>query len=209
MTDFLNRPLGVVGRLFQFINGATQRNAVDLSSEIQPVFDYSRQAELGARGQNLQGYLALGQTLENDTGGAADILISSDPYALFDSITQFSDFRTLLHRLWLVDLYGSVDELGNANWTKQTTGIIYNDTTNPRIRGLKHWDDFTDPLKLTEGHPLLLDEAQSFGPFPSLPIYLPVGTEWETTASSTDDCISRCHAVFWAGPIGTTPPGSY
>lgn len=206
MTEFLNRPLQVVSRLYQFLNADVPRSDFDLTTRIQPVHDYSREAELGGRGIDLQGYLELGQTLANATAGATVIHITTDVYAAFDSITQFSDFRSVKDRLWLIAVFGSVDAALAGNWTSATTGINMQSVSPSRIRGLAHWNVDIDPLVAVSGRPMVLDETQPF-PLITEPIYLPLGTIWATAAASTDDCTARVHAIFWAGRIGTTPPG--
>lgn len=210
MTQFRSRSLSVLDRLYNFIGGTRGLNRFDLAGAIQPVHDFSREAELGSRGTEANsGYLSIGDTLTNASMGATTIFSSRDVYASFDLVGALNDFSSRLHRLWLIDIFGTVTVDGDqGNWSSSGAGIKYQDPV--RVRLLKNWNDDLGPLASLEDRPMVADETRSPVPF-TRPIYLPfiptLPTLLQSTSVSTDDCEVRIHWLFWAGPIGTTPPG--
>lgn len=203
MAGILQRAIQVLDRLYNFPGGTRGLSEFDLAGAIQPVHDLSREAEFGSRGAQDSGYLYIGQTLDNDSSGAETTRVSTDPYVAFTSIGEFSNFRTADHRLWLMGVFGSVDTLGAANWTNMQPALQF---ANDRVLILANYDaDVTAPIA-SGSRPLVQNEASLPQPF-QMPIFLPVGTLLVTASASTDDVISRLHAIFWGGPIGVTPPG--
>lgn len=208
MTDFLNRPLGLVTRIFRFLNGEAPRSAIDLGSAAQPVYDYSRQSELGARGsQRDDAYLFLGQTDVHVATG--DIFVSSDIYALFDSIGGLVDFNSLgarKDRLWYIMSFCTTNDtadLGNVN-----LGFRFDPDGDNRTLLVNRWDVFGNPLVSGGNTPMMLGQATLVTPVPT-PLFLPPGTLMVGTSLSdaSGTVTVRRHALFWAGPQGATPPG--
>lgn len=203
MARFQERLLTVAEACYRFIGGERQVSNFSLASPIQPVHDYSRQSELGARGRGAMGYLRVGQTLTNATAGATTIFASLDPYTAFDP--PIFDFDARRHRLWMMDLYASVDTTDANNWSSAASGIAYDPSGTNRVRALRHWNEDLPGLTSAGQRPCVLQEAQAFPE--GLPVYFPPGTLWVSNCISTNDCVGRVHATFWAGPIGTSPPG--
>lgn len=209
MAGILQRAIAVLDRLYNFPGGTRGLSEFDLDSPITAVHDLSREAEHGARGTQAQGgYLQLGQTLENDTAGAVTILVSTDVYAAFDATGDLNDFRSADHRLWLIGVFGSVDDTNNANWTNSKTTIRYGPGGNNRTQILAVWDLDISSTVAAGDRPMVADEGELPAPV-NFPIFFPIGTLWESDSVSTNDCIARIHSLWWAGPIGTTPPGMY
>lgn len=208
MTDFLNRPLGAVSRIFRFFNGDAQRSAVDLSGALQPVYDYSRQAEREARGgQGTSGYLELGQTLVEV--GAATGFASTDPYASFNSIGQLIDFDSngrRRDRLWLMGLFASSN---TSNFTIATSGINFEAVTPSRILVLAQWDVRAAAMVSMQDEGLMvLAASPKVMPADSwFPFFLAPGDLWVSSATLAGAGTTRIHSRWWAGPEGTTPPG--
>jgi len=205
VTDFLNRPLSAVQRIFRFLNGESQRSAVDISAAIQPVFDYSRQSELGARGILAAGFLELGQTLVHVGSGA--LFATTDPYASFNAIGQFSDFNSTgqrKDRLWLLGLFATTSS--SSPFTDMQTGIDYQDPLRSMI--LARWDSAVSLLAAAQPLNLLKLSASGLVAPPAMfPIYFPPGALWNTRSNASGAVTNRVHARWWAGPLGTTPPG--
>lgn len=210
MTEFLNRPLSAVTRIFRLFNGESQRSALDLSAAMQPVYDYSRQSELGSRGVAAGGYLYLGQTL---THAIADTqFASTNPTIAFDSIFEFSDFDSggaRQHRLWLVDVFANLDDPGD-NFTAVRTGWEINAVTPPRLKILAMFDKAAGALTSGGDLPCFQDESGPVAQGPFLqngPYLFDSADEWVSVSVSSGTLVTRVHSIWWAGPLGTTPPG--
>jgi len=202
---FQERLLAVAESCYRFVGGERQVSSFDLGTPIQPVHDYARQSELGARGvAGEQGYLRFGQSIANATAGAATLFASTDPYATF--APDVFDFDPERHTMWLVDCYAAIDSVTPANWSNGMAGLIYDPSGTNRLRGLERWDGDLGPLVASGNRPAVVDETNPFPPWrPN--VFLPRGTLLVSQAVSTDDCIQRVHYTLWAGPVGTTPPG--
>lgn len=208
MGKFQSRSLEVLDRLYDFVGGTRRMDTFDLAGSVQPVHDMSREAELGSRGVRQGGFIYIGDTLTNATMGVTTIFTSRDIYASLDSVGVLQDFSSRLHRLWLMDVFGSVDDTGVTNFTEAGAAIKYQDPA-VRLQFLRHWDGVTASVASGEDHPMVQIEASL--PFQrTRPLYLPFGgtpTLLQANAISSDDCTARVHWLLWAGPIGTTPPG--
>ena len=204
MADFLNRPLSVVSRLFQFRGAATIRSSFDVGTPIQPVHDVSREAELGTRGQAQNGYLELGQTITHV--GVGTLFFTSDVYALFDSIFEFSDFASQSNRkdrLWLLGLFATTEDV--ADFASAASGILYQDPTREYL--LARWDTAVNGFTAVGNAPLIGTDL--INPKPSFPIFFPPGSLWDSTsvADNVGTTVTRIFSRWWAGPQGVTPPG--
>jgi len=204
VAGILQRAVQVLDRLYNFPGGTRGLREFDLASAIQPVHDLSREAEFGARGAQDSGYLYLGQTIENDTGGSATIKAASDVYALFDSIGEFSNFRIADHRLWLMTIFGQVDTVNATNWTSCQSGIVF---PNNRVQIMAHFDADLTALIASGGKPMISAESNLPQQLVQIPQFFPLGASWNTSCSFTNDAIARIQSIWWAGPIGVTPPG--
>ena len=203
MAEFSNRPLAVLGRLYKFLRSSSVRSDFDTTSAIQPVHDVSRESELGTRGRAQAGYLQLGQTFVHP--GADARTVQSDVYALFDSIPRFSDFRSGgddQHRLWLLDIFGSSSGGGTLVTSVDSVALLAPDDRSQFLAG---WDDAAGSAgvalaPLTRVNTTLWDDRQ----YPA--IWQP-GSLWITQSVSSAANTVRVHTLWWAGPLGTTPPG--
>jgi len=200
MAGILQRAIQVLDRLYNFPGGTRGLNEFDLAGPIQPVHDLSRMAEFGARGAADNGYLYLGQALENATAGAATIFAATDVYAAFEAFTD-RQFRQADHTLWLARLFGDLEQVGSSNWTSAASGVIFPDT---RTLLLAEWAADRSPIASAGRRPLA---RLTTTPPLYRPLFFPTGSTWNTSSLSTDDNIMRAHSIWWAGPIGVTPPG--
>lgn len=205
MTDFLNRPLHAVTRIFRFFNGDSQRSALDLSAAIQPVYDYSRQSELGARGEIDAGYLYIGETQVH--AGAGTLFSIRDIYASFDSIGELVNFDSIgarRDRLWLIDVAAtmSVSALTNAG-----VGLELVATTPSRFILVAFFDKVMPAFITTEPRPLVNGGTQVVEMPKRAPIFIPLGTLVGADSVATAAGTVKFEYTFWAGPKGSTPPG--
>lgn len=202
MGKFLQRSLGVLDRVYDFVGGTRGLSEFDLAGSIQPVHDMSREAELGSRGVAQAGFLQLGQTFVHAAPGG--VTVSTDVYAAFDSIAAFSDFRSTgkdLHRLWLLDIFGSTDSAANFNGLSSQAELAPND----RTQFLGTWDATNNAggarLSLVKSSTADTDRRR----YPAL--WQP-GSLWISDSSAINGAVTtRLHTLWWAGPLGTTPPG--
>ena len=207
MPPFRSRSLAVLDRLYDFIGGTRGLSEFDLAGQIQPVHDTSREAELGSRGLTEAGFLMLSQTFAH--AAANTIFASTDVYASFDALTAVVDFDSTgskRHRLWLLDVFGTSD-----------TGLISEVITSARIpvitgaggtqtQKLARWDRTF--LSAESGGPQTLQEGIIPSPVaPRLPTLWATGTIWDTRSVSSGIDAMRISTLWWAGPLGTTPPG--
>jgi len=210
VAGILARALVVLDRLYNFPGGTRGLTEFDLASPIQPVHDLSREVELGSRGAVDGGYLRIGVTLENATAGAATIEATQNFYDLFDSITQFSEFRTRDHRLWLVEVYGTVDAVNSGNWTNVRCGRRIDPGGTNRMKQIFQADTLLNSPESGGGIPVgNVDASDRLTPLMFVPDLIQPGTLYKSAATSIDDSIARINFTLWAGPIGTTPPGLY
>lgn len=198
----------MVSRIFRFFNGEAQRSNVDLAASIQPVYDYSRQAELGARGDQDSGYLLLGQTEAHV--GVGNLFTSSDVYALFNAIGGLVDFNSLdrrSDRLWFVDAFCTVSDA--ADFNQSSLGIQFQNPDREWV--VRQWNQVINlPLEFGGLLECVADPSGiSFPMLPTQPVYLPPGTLMlgSSEADNAGTTTVRRHMLFWAGPAGTTPPG--
>ena len=205
MADFLNRPLSVLSRLYQFRGGPSIRSDFDVVGPIQPVHDLSREAELGTRGRGANGYLELGQTIVHV--GVGTLFASSDPYALFDSIGEFSDFNSTgvrKDRLWLLGFFASTSDTGD--FEEASSGMLYQDPLRTLL--LTRWTSAGSIIEAAGLFPLI-SSVFFITPVPQFPIFFPPGALWasRSSADNAGTTTTRIHSRWWAGPQGVTPPG--
>jgi len=207
VTDFRARSLSVLDRVYEFIGGTRGVSQFELGGSIQPVHDLSREAELGSRGEREAGFLMLTQTFAHV--GATVIFETTDVYNSFDLLRAVVDFDSRgsrRHRLWLLDIFGSSDL---AAFTQLSTGA-----TIPVLTGaggfqtlyLADWNQ-TRTAPVSGGpRPLVHSDAGDLQPR-RLPALWQPGTIWNTRSSSSGNDTIRVSTLWWAGPLGTTPPG--
>lgn len=205
MGKFLQRSLGVLDRVYDFVGGTRGLSEFELGGSIQPVHDMSREAELGSRGVAQGGYLSLGQTFVHS--GVGTLFVATDVYAAFDSIARFSDFRSTAkdqHRLWLLDIFGAVDGTV-ANWSFSMSAALL--APDDRTQFLAQYDS-TQAITVTGAAPLAMTSSVNT-PLDrrTYPALWQPGTIWQGRSTATDAVTTRLHTLWWAGPLGTTPPG--
>ncbi len=191
--------LQVMDRLYDLAGGPVP-TIVDVDSPVISVHDVSREAELGARPRQ-SGYIFKETQLINGTAGAATIRVSLDLYGLFNNTL---DFRSADHRLWFCGAHGSVANTGAGNWTRGGLGIFL---PGSKIISGGHWnDDETDPYVSGGGHQL---DRGTDNQYWTPPLFCPPKTVLNSYSTSTDDCNMSIWMIWWAGPIGVTPPSMY
>jgi len=204
----LQRVLQVLDRLYDFPGGTRGLNEFDLASAIQPVHNVGRMAELGARGADNSGFLYIGQALVNVSSAPETALASTDIYGAFDSIGEFSNFRTQDHRLWLYELFAGVDDVTPGNWTDGATAIQFDPDGTDRQVILQHWDFDIGPITAGGARPAVGGFIpMEVIPVRAYPIFFPLGSRLVTRSLSQNNVTFRTHTIWWAGPIGVTPPG--
>jgi len=169
----------------------------------------SRESELGTRGVAQGGFLELGQTFVHV--GAGDLFESTDVYASFDSINEFSDFDSTglrKDRLWMLGLFGTTSDA--ADFQFSFSGLLYQDPERPLVLAI--WA-LPDPPLTAAGDSVLATASTGdrVVPEPNFPIFFPPGSRWATVSASDNagTTTTRIFSRWWAGPQGTTPPGMY
>jgi len=206
VAGILQRVIQVLDRLYNFPGGTRGLAEFDLAGAIQPVHDLSRMADMGARGAEDNGYLYVSSNLANISGGAATTLDLVVPYTSFDASAAAQNFRSVDHRLWLVDVYCTVDPTNAGNWTETIATIqIRNKMTQDGIQILQRWN--ADHFAPISGglRPATID--QDFASQVQFPLFLPSESLLAIGMVSTNDCESTVYTTWWAGPIGVSPPG--
>jgi len=219
MADFRSRSLSLLDRVYDFVGGTRGLSKFDLAGSVQPVSDLSRMAALGSRGQQGidpgGGYLTLGVTDTHVASGA--IRTANDVYALFTSISAFADFNQggkFDHRLWCIDAYAGTDSGDSGLFVSGAEGLEFPATTPSREVLIRKWDDISVAPKSggLEGAAQYDSSAGSSvntGVIPIMPRFLPPGAIWNTFSNLNDAGVFRHFMLFWAGPLGATPPGYY
>jgi hypothetical protein len=196
MSRFLNQPLKVLDRIYNFVGGETQRSSFDIGAQIQPVHDVSRQAERGegreyitfttfahAGAGNLWSEGTFRDTLS--TLGAGD-LDESDIWLLWTAASSNTS-GALSSAVIGVGFSAAVGRLGESN-----VAVARYDAEGPRLSAT---NDFL---------------AYAVGEPPGL-ITLPLKVQpddvlkMHTGANAVSNLV--CFAAMWVGPRGATPPG--
>ncbi len=198
--------LQVVDRLYDLAGGPVP-TIVDVDSPVVMVHDVSREAELNVYPGSPEtggGYMQDSSLFSNVSGGASTIFVQVDIYDSFDA-SLTNGFRTRDHRLWLVFASGAVNTTNAANWSNATSSLVMD---GGRHIPIGHWiADFPSTISGAE-RPMGWDTRTSVRPaYGVAPIFIPLGTIWAGQSTSTNDSISTLRMRYWAGPIGTTPPG--
>jgi len=212
VTEFRSRALQVLDRLYDFVGQTRGLNEFDLAGSVQPVHDFSRESELGSRGQlGIDpgfGYLTLGVT---DTHvGAGAIRTVSDLYALFASISGFADFRAGGiddHRLWFIDAFAGTDTGDGPLFLGANEGLQFNATTPPREVMVMEYESIRSAPRSGGLEPAVPYTSSNVYLPQLLPRYLPPGTIWNSFSNFSGAGVFRHFFLFWGGPLGAAPPG--
>ena len=201
------RSLGILARLYRFAGGMPSGSSnIDMGAPIVRVHDVSRQAELGSRGLDSQGYMTLTHSLVHGAGNTQ--YASTDVYAAFnaDLTKDFASTGESQDRLWLMNVYANILSGQAGTFDRCRTGLLYT-TTVPTIQLIAGYNTVVDPL--ANGGPLPLALTPSFTqPLRADgPVLIPPGTLWQTISVSGGALTTRVSTLWWAGALGTTPPG--
>lgn len=219
MSNFDNRPLKVLGRIFRFVGGDAISSRVSLAAGATPVIDVSRQAELGAAGEvGFGGGYWVATTHQVHTGAG----FIRDAITVFDggSATRVNGYEVLPDE-WVF----AIAEWGQCTnvTTFTSAAVAIAGVPLQVIRGmhdagnvsavpfpLSFWDTANADLLLdTAGRILTRDSGSNVHP----PIQIP------RPANPANECLqfgSQCSgaattilcALIWKGKIGTYPPGN-
>jgi len=205
------RSLGILARLYRFAGGMPSGSSnIDMGAPIVRVHDVSRQAELGSRGLDAQGYLTLTHSLVHS--GAGTEYASTDVYAALnaDLTKDFASTGDSQDRLWLMNVYANILSGQAGSFDRCRTGLLYT-TPVETVQLMAGYLAKVDPL--ANGGPIPLavgDGANDVGRQPLAtdnPVLIPPGTLWQTVSVSGGAMTTRVSTLWWAGALGTTPPG--
>ncbi len=209
MSEFTARPLRALDRIYRFVGGMVGPKRFASESEIQPVHDLSREAEIGSGIGGALGFYTRGPT--DAHVGTGIIFGSFDPYEMAD--THF-DQRSRLG-VWMMGAWCSTDAMGAVRFVNAGVAVAL-----PEIPGtfgapfetnlLTHaWFDEIMEIPVNEGHAANQTEGSSRAlQYDGLPLYLPDGTIIHHRTEATTNVVEiSIRILFWIGARGARPPG--
>jgi len=203
VSKFSASPLKALDRIYRFVGGLSGLREFELEGPIQPVHDLSRQSELDPQ-LGVQGYFTVGQGQVH--AGAGTLNGDYDPYAA-GVLPVAPGLEPAEIGVWVMSALQFTDTAG--------TFVIGNQTyTFPTVAGAFQGGveqllfSFNDEIDIvaTGGEMLCGDSARVTNQVP-LPFFLPVGGTLTTQSEASAAATIRSIITYWAGPLGTRPPG--
>lgn len=196
-----SKSLRLVDGVWRFIGGLPDSYAHFDETPI-PVIDLGRLGEIGSGFIERHAGFFLGvQALENDTGGAANIRNSFDPY----SVVSFAG--RVISESWVFLMGFSVRTTAASNHTESGAVARLTESNNNQILLYDIRGVATNAIVTGSDAAVLQDYGEPGWYMQSLPLFLPTGTEMRTWTSSSNDLITNHTFLLWGGPMGARPPG--
>jgi len=226
MTEFQNRPLTALQRIWNFVGGLepTSLRRMALAGDIIPVADLQRMAELGrGHGRNEGLYILRMVNTHVGTGDIIETLDIFNPANTFGSYTRVDPTQEWI---WLMATWGGVTDttdfgsaslfldagIGGGNFTllgafEPSGAGAGSSPAGPRL--VASWGATNLDGLLVHGDGAALSEVGTVLYLPQ-PFMIPFAQgvfNMRTTAIASGTIAIAVHAMIWRGPIGARPPG--
>lgn len=202
MAKFSASPLKALDRIYRFVGGLRGLSEFELDGPIQPVHDIAREAELDSP-IGLQGYFSI--TESQSHAGAGVLNDTYDPYA---SAPAFPGMEQSQGGIWVMAQHctvgtGSFFVIANSSYVYPVLAGAFPASTEQLLFS---FPDIVD--QVTVGLPILCGDLARVTNQVTLPFFLPFGGSISINSEASDVTVIVSTIVFWAGPLGTRPPGT-
>lgn len=212
MSEFRNKPLAVLDRIYSFLSGRTAINQVETGMPITLVHNLSREAELGAAYGRKDGIFT--RTLTNTHVGASTERTSWDiNYYVRIGADPVYDPGVDDVSIWLLEFGVQTSSVANLNYisilkayqagafTPQATEIGI-----PMYYAATGVNSFTSIAAAASQAYTYQDSDVEYKNY-SLPMFFPQGTYLCIQTDSGGAVNVQVYTVWWMGRRGTHPPG--
>lgn len=209
MPRFLNQVTQLLNNVFRFEGTLQSLSRIDLSGDIQPVFDLSRSAALARAADFGTSQGLVGLTLTNSHVGSGELISSaldlSGVEAAFFNVPPDSI------NVWIMDISAQIDVAANLTNIQATLQdrTIQGSALSANAGRLLWLGDTSTGLSggTTAGRdPLFLAGGPSHRVM--MPYLMTPGSGFVVTSLATGACTPTVFFRLWVGPRFSSPPGA-